>query len=78
MGSIRVKKWSCREVANPEDKRSKLLVLTEYAESKRDEFIVLEDSIEKEMMDGLSEMEVEVLSELLEKVIEKHNNGGKL
>ncbi len=63
-------------VANPEDKRSKLLVLTEYAESKRGEFIALADSIEKEMTDGLSETEVEVLSELLMKVIEKHSNGG--
>lgn len=64
-------------VANPKDKRSKLLVLTEYAESKRAEFIALADSIEKEMTDGLSEVEVESLSELLTKVIEKHKTGGK-
>lgn len=64
-------------VENPMDKRSKLLALTEYAESKRAEFIALADSIEKQMTDGLSEEEVEVLSELLMKVIEKHNNGGK-
>lgn len=65
-------------VENPEDKRSKLLALTEYAESKRDAFIALADSIEKEMTDGLSEAEAEVLAELLTKVIEKHNNGGRL
>lgn len=64
-------------VANPKDKRSKLLVLTEYAESKRAEFIALADSIEKEMTDGLSEAEVEILSELLTKVIEKHKTEGK-
>ncbi len=66
-----------KRIVNPEDKRSKLLVLTEYAESKREEFIALADSIEKEMTDGLSEPEVEVLAELLTKVIEKHNNGGR-
>lgn len=64
-------------VVNPKDKRSKLLVLTEYAESKRAEFIALADFIEKEMTDGLSEAEVEILSELLKKVIEKHKTGGK-
>lgn len=67
-----------KRIVNPEDKRSKLLVLTEYAESKREEFIALADSIEKEMTGGLSETEVEVLAELLTKVIEKHNNGGRL
>lgn len=70
------KKRLVERVANPEDKRSKLLVLTEYAESKRDEFIALADAIEKEMTNGLSEMEVEALSKLLMKVIKKHNNGG--
>lgn len=65
-------------VANPKDKRSKLLVLTEYAESKREEFITLADSIEKEMTKGLSEMEVEVLLELLTKIMEKQNSGGKV
>lgn len=64
-------------VENPEDKRSKLLKLTEYAEGRRIEFIALADSIEKEMTDGLSEFEIETLSELLMKVIQKHNNGGK-
>lgn len=64
-------------VGNPEDKRSKLLALTEYAESKRTEFIALADSIEEEMTDGLSELEIEALSELLMKVIEKHNKGGR-
>lgn len=59
-------------VENPNDKRSKLLALTEYAESKREDFIALADSIEKEMIDGLSETEVEMLSDLLLKVIKKY------
>ncbi len=67
-----------KRVVNPADKRSKLLVLSEYAESKRDEFITLADSLEKEMTVGLSETEVEILSEMLKKVIAKHNIGGKL
>lgn len=71
------KRGLVKRVENPEDKRSKLLTLTEYAEGKRSEFIALADSIEKEMTDGLSESEVETLSELLVKVIQKHNNGGK-
>lgn len=62
-----------KRVANPEDKRSKLLELTEYAESKREEFIALADSLEQEMTEGLSETEVNMLAELLNKVIEKHN-----
>lgn len=67
-----------RRVANPEDKRSKLLELTEEAESRREEFIALADSIEREMTEGLTEEEVEVLSGLLTKVIEAHQAGGKL
>lgn len=65
-------------IENPKDKRSKLLALTEYAESKRSEFIALADSIEKEMTDGLSEAEAEVLTELLMKIIKKHDRGGKI
>lgn len=64
-----------RRVANPEDKRSKLLTLTEYAEEKRTEFIALANSIEREMTAGLSETEANILSELLMKVIEYHNGG---
>ena len=61
-----------KKIANPEDKRSRFLVLTEYAESRRNEFLSLADSIEKEMTDGLSETETAVLSELLLKVIKMH------
>lgn len=58
---------------NPKDKRSKLLALTEYAESKRVEYIALADNIEMEMTKGLSEEEADILSELLMKVMENHN-----
>ena len=61
-----------KKIPNPEDKRSRFLVLTEYAESRRNEFLSLADSIEKEMTDGLSETEAAVLSELLLKVIKMH------
>ena len=61
-----------KKIANPEDKRSRFLVLTEYAESRRNEFLSLADRIEKEMTDGLSETETAVLSELLLKVIKMH------
>ena len=61
-----------KKVANPKDKRSRFIVLTEYAESRRNEFLSLADSIEKEMTDGLSETETAVLSELLMKVIKRH------
>ncbi|MBD5117769.1 MAG: winged helix-turn-helix transcriptional regulator [Clostridiales bacterium] len=61
-----------KKITNPEDKRSRFLALTEYAESRRNEFLSLADSIENEMTDGLSETETAVLSELLLKVIKKH------
>ena len=67
------RKGLVKKVDNPEDKRSKFLVLTEYAESRRNEFLSLANSIEKEMTDGLSETETAVLSELLLKFIKMHN-----
>ena len=66
------RKGLVKKVDNPEDKRSKFLVLTEYAESRRNEFLSLADSIEKKMTDGLSETEILVLSELLQKVLKIH------
>ena len=66
------RKGLVKKADNPEDKRSRFLVLTEYAESRRNEFLSLADSIEKEMTDGLSETETAVLSELLLKVIKMH------
>lgn len=68
------KKGLVEKIDNPEDKRSRFLVLTEYAESRRNEFLSLADGIEKEMTDGLSETEITVLSELLLKVIKSTKN----
>ena len=65
------KKGLVERVINPMDKRSRLLALTEYAESKRVEFTALADSLEKEMTAGLSEAEIETLAALLTKVIDK-------
>lgn len=66
-----------KRVPNPEDKRSKLLMLTEYAESKREEYISLANELERKMTEGLSELEAEQLAALLTKVVEKQNSGGK-
>lgn len=66
-----------KRVPNPEDKRSKLLMLTEYAESKREEYISLANELERKMTEGLSESEAEQLAALLTKVVEKQNSGGK-
>lgn len=62
-----------KRVENPNDKRSKFLALTDYAEDKREEFIALADSIEQEITEGLSDIEVEELIHLLTKIVEKHN-----
>lgn len=61
-------------VSNPNDKRSKLLVLTDYAEEKRAEFMALANTLEAEMTDGLSDSEVRLFTELLQKVIDKHES----
>lgn len=61
-------------VSNPNDKRSKLLVLTDYAEEKRAEFLALANTLEAEMTDGLSDSEVRLLTELLQKVIDIHES----
>lgn len=66
------KKGFVERVENPEDRRSKLLRLTEYANSMKDDFFALADELEKEMTVGLTEEEAELLSELLQKVIKSH------
>lgn len=68
------KKGYVRRIENPNDKRSKLLQLTDYANSMRDEFFALADYLEQEMTDGLTEQEMKVLTELLQKVL-KHHEG---
>ena len=59
-------------VSNPNDKRSKLLVLTDHAEEQRAEFLALAGAIEAEMTAGLTDAEIELLSGLLQKVIDRH------
>lgn len=59
-------------VDNPEDKRSKLLALTEFAENKRGEFFTLASELEKVMTAGLTEEEVEIMLALLQKILDKH------
>ena len=66
------KKGLVTKVDNPEDKRSKLLVLTDLANSKKEEFLALACELEKKMTDGLTESEAGLLAELLEKVLKAH------
>ena len=61
-----------RRVPNPEDKRSRLLALTEYAEERKDEFLALANALEAEMTEGLSDQEAAQLAALLQKVIDTH------
>lgn len=63
------KKNLIERVNNPEDKRSKLLVLTDYALNKKEEFICLAKTIEDKMTSGLSEEEISQLYSLLNKIL---------
>lgn len=66
------KKGLVIRVANPEDKRSKLLTLTDSANSMKERFFDLANELEKGMTEELTESEVEILAELLQKVLKKH------
>ena len=66
------KKGLVTKIDNPEDKRSKLLSLTDLANSKKEEFFALANDLEKKMTNGLTESEVKLLTELLEKVLKAH------
>ena len=66
------KKGLVTKIDNPEDKRSKLLSLTDLANSKKEEFFALANDLEKKMTNGLTESEVKLLTELLEKVLNAH------
>ena len=59
-------------VTNPDDKRSRLLKLTDYAHDRKDGFFELAATLENQMTAGLTETEVEILSVLLRKVVEHH------
>lgn len=58
-----------RRIPNPEDKRSKLLVLTERALSMREELYALGESLENQVTANLSENESRQLIELLHKIL---------
>lgn len=57
-------------IDNPEDKRSKILVLTKEAINRKEEFIALSKSIEEEMTSNLTDNEIRELKLLLNKILE--------
>lgn len=54
---------------HPEDKRSKVLVLTERAMSMKEELLALSDSLEKQLTAKLTDEEYSQLASLLTKMI---------
>lgn len=59
-----------RRVVHPEDRRSKVLVLTARALAMQEELLALADDLERQMTQRLSEYECEQLSALLLKMLE--------
>lgn len=66
------KKGLVERVQNPEDRRSKLVCLTERAFSVKEELNQLGESLEKKVTEGLSEDECVQLCTLLTKMLEVH------
>lgn len=66
------KKGLVRRVQNPEDKRSKLVCLTEKAFALKDELDQLGETLEKKVTEGLNEEECVQLCALLAKMLEVH------
>lgn len=58
-----------RRMPHPEDKRSKVLVLTERAMAMREELLALAESLERQMTANLSEAECGQLAFLLAKML---------
>lgn len=58
-----------KRMPHPEDRRSKVLVLTERALAMQEELLALADSLEQQMTRNLSESEYEQLSALLMKML---------
>lgn len=71
------KKRLVQRVPNPEDRRSKLLVLTERALSMRQELHALGESLEKQVTANLSGNESRQLIELLNKILQMRIEGGR-
>lgn len=62
------KKGLIRRIPNPDDKRSKLLMLTEQTLGMKEELCALGESIERQITANLSEDESRQLIELLKKI----------
>lgn len=58
-----------KRVPHPEDKRSKVLVLTEHAMEIKEEMLKLSDELERQMTANLSREECAQLRELLTKIL---------
>lgn len=72
------KKRLVQRVPNPEDRRSKLLVLTERALSMRQELHALGESLEKQVTANLSGNESRQLIELLNKILQMRIEGEEI
>lgn len=60
-----------RRVPHPEDRRSKVLVLTERAMAIKEELLALAESLEQQMTANLNEAECEQLALLLTKMLKE-------
>lgn len=58
-----------KRIPHPEDKRSKVLILTERAKKMREELLALADSLENQMTANLTEEEYGQLALLLTKML---------
>ena len=61
-----------KRMPHPEDKRSKVLVLTDRAVEMKEELLALADSLEQQMTRNLSESECDQLAGLLLKMLEQN------
>lgn len=66
------KKELVQRIQNPNDKRSKLLCLTDRAMEIRDVLVQLGEELEAQTTDNLTEQECEQLCKLLKKMLEAH------
>lgn len=71
------KKNLVRRVANPKDKRSKVLVLTERAYQMEPEMKELAKQRESQITKNLTEEECDLLADLLKKILENGNDERK-
>lgn len=66
------KKRLVERVQNPEDKRSKLVCLTERAIAVRENLNLLGETLENKVTEGLTENECKQICTLLNKMLEAH------